>query len=43
MTDEQEGTEIELLDLGDAMIETKQWGTYPIFFDSIFYMGERDP
>jgi hypothetical protein len=43
MTEEQEGTEIELLDLGDATIETKQWGMYPIFYDSIFALGERDP
>jgi hypothetical protein len=42
MTEEQEGTEIELLDLGDATIETKQWGMYPIFYDSIFALGERD-
>lgn len=45
MTEEQEGAEIELelLDLGDATIETKQWGSYPIFYDSIFLLGERDP
>ena len=43
MTEEQEGKEIELLDLGDATIETKQWGMYPIFYDSIFALGERDP
>ena len=48
MTDMQEGTEIEalgieLLDLGDATIETKQWGSYPIFYDSIFLLGERLP
>lgn len=45
MTEEQEGTEVELelLDLGDATIETKQWGSYPIFYDSIFLLGERDP
>ncbi|HEY5756336.1 MAG TPA: hypothetical protein VIU34_10950 [Steroidobacter sp.] len=42
MTEEQEGMEIELLDLGDATIETKQWGSYPIFYDSIFLLGERD-
>ena len=41
MTDKQEGTEIELLDLGDATIETKQYGYYPITFDSIYVMGER--
>ena len=45
MTEEQEGAEVELelLDLGDATIETKQWGSYPIFYDSIFLLGERDP
>lgn len=43
MTEVQEGTEIELLDLGDATIETKQWGAYPIFYDSIYLLGERDP
>ncbi len=46
MTDKQEGTqtealELELLDLGDATIETKQYGTYPIYFDSIYILGER--
>ena len=35
------GLEIELLDLGDATIETKQYGTYPIYFDSIYILGER--
>lgn len=43
MTDKQEGTEIELLDLGDATIETKQYGAYPITFDSIYVLGERVP
>jgi hypothetical protein len=43
MTEEQEGTEIELLDLGDATIETKQYGSYPIVFDSIYGLGERTP
>jgi hypothetical protein len=44
MTDVQEdGMEIELLDLGDATIETKQYGSYPITFDSIYGLGERVP
>ncbi|WP_269813421.1 hypothetical protein [Peristeroidobacter agariperforans] len=43
MTDKQEGMEIELLDLGDATIETKQYGAYPQTFDSIFVLGERVP
>ena len=43
MTDKQEGTEIELLDLGDATIETRQYGTYPLTFDSIYVLGERVP
>jgi hypothetical protein len=43
MTDKQEGTEIELLDLGDATMETKQYGSYPITFDSIYLLGERVP
>ena len=44
MTDEQEGTqvELELLDLGDATIETKQFVMYPVFYDSVFLLGDRD-
>ena len=34
--------EIELLDLGDAMFETKQWSDWPIWFDSVFLLGEKD-
>lgn len=46
MTDKQEGMEIEalgleLLDLGDATIETKQYGAYPVVYDSIFVLGDR--
>lgn len=41
MTDKQDGTEIELLDLGDATIETKQSGGYPQTFDSIYVLGDR--
>ncbi len=41
MTEEQEGMEIELLDLGDATIETRQYGIYAQVFDSIFGWGER--
>jgi len=36
-----EALELELLDLGDATIETKQYGSYPIYFDSIYLLGER--
>ncbi len=43
LTERQEGTEIELLDLGDATLETKQFGLYPIYYDSIFLLGERLP
>ena len=34
--------EIELLDLGDATIETKQWSDWPIWFDSAFLLGEKE-
>ena len=43
MSDEQEGTEIELLDLGDATVETKQWSIWPIWYDSVFLLGEKEP
>lgn len=48
MTDKQEGIEIEtlgieVLDLGDATIETRQYGAYPQVFDSIYILGERVP
>lgn len=35
--------EIELLDLGDATIETRQWLLWPIWYDSAFGLGEKDP
>lgn len=34
--------EIELFDLGDVTIETKQWSEWPIWFDSVFLLGARD-
>ena len=34
--------EIDLFDLGDATVETKQWSEWPIWFDSVFLLGERD-
>lgn len=34
--------EIELFDLGDATVETKQWSEWPIWFDSVFLLGARD-
>nr|WP_298723721.1 hypothetical protein [uncultured Steroidobacter sp.] len=43
MTELKEETEIELLDLGDATIETRQFGLYPMVYDSIFLLGERVP
>lgn len=30
---------IELVDLGDAALETKQFLAIPIFLDSLFYQG----
>ncbi|MFC4314926.1 hypothetical protein ACFPN2_38040 [Steroidobacter flavus] len=36
-----DGMEIELLDLGDATIETKQSGIYAFVYDSIYVLGER--
>lgn len=41
MTDLQ-GMEIELLDLGDATLETRQWGLWPIWYDSVFLLGEKE-
>jgi hypothetical protein len=32
--------QVEIVDLGDAVEETKQWLLYPIFWDSIFLLGE---
>jgi hypothetical protein len=34
--------EVELFDLGDATVETKQWSEWPIWFDSVFLQGARD-
>lgn len=39
---EVEAMEIELLDLGDATIETRQWLLYPIWYDSVFLLGEKE-
>jgi len=30
---------IELIDLGDATKETKQWMPIAVFYDSIFFFG----
>ncbi|HEY0681679.1 MAG TPA: hypothetical protein VGD45_05080 [Steroidobacter sp.] len=43
MTEVQDEMEIELLDLGDATIETKQWGVLPITYDSVYLLGEKQP
>jgi hypothetical protein len=43
MTEPQQGKAIELLDLGDATLETRQYGLYPIVYDSLFLLGERVP
>ena len=42
MSEEQTGIEIELFDLGNATIETKQWSIYPIWFDSYYGRGLPD-
>jgi hypothetical protein len=34
--------EVELFDLGDVTVETKQWIEWPIWFDSVFLQGARD-
>lgn len=31
---------IELVDLGDAMVETKQYSFFPVTFDSQFQPGD---
>lgn len=41
MSEEQEGIEIELLDLGDATVETKQWSVWPIWYDSVYLLGQK--
>jgi hypothetical protein len=43
MSEELERSEIELLDLGDATVETKQWSVWPIWYDSVFLLGEKEP
>lgn len=42
MTEVQDEMEIEVLDLGDATVETKQWGLLPQYYDSVFLLGERE-
>lgn len=32
--------QLQLVDLGDAKVETRQWGMWPLWFDSIYYLGE---
>jgi hypothetical protein len=39
---ETEDREIELLDLGDARLETRQWLLWPIWYDSVFLLGEKE-
>jgi hypothetical protein len=41
MSEEFQGMEIELLDLGDATVETKQYSIWPIWYDSAFGQGEK--
>lgn len=41
MSDRHEGNEIELFDLGNAIIETRQWSVWPTWYDSVFIQGER--
>lgn len=33
---------IEVFDLGDVTIETKQWSDFANYFDSVFVLGEKD-
>ena len=42
MSEAHEANEIELLDLGDATIETRQWNLWPIWYDSVFLLGQRN-
>ena len=44
MSEVPERTEddVELFDLGDVTVETKQWSEWPIWFDSVFLQGARD-
>jgi hypothetical protein len=32
-------TKLELIDLGDAVKETKQWLPYPWYMDNVYYLG----
>jgi hypothetical protein len=34
--------EIELFDLGDVTVETKQFSEWPTWFDSVFLLGAKD-
>jgi hypothetical protein len=34
--------DIEVFDLGDVTLETKQWSEWPIWFDSVFLLGEKE-
>lgn len=42
MQGEMHRMEVELLDLGDAASETRQWFYLPLAYDSIFQLGQRD-
>ena len=37
-----ESDNARVIDLGDATIETKQFGPWPQYYDSVFLLGERD-
>ena len=39
---ERTDNDVELFDLGDATVETKQFSEWPIWFDSVFLLGARD-
>jgi hypothetical protein len=39
---EVDAIDIELLDLGDAATETRQWYLWPIWYDSIFQLGQKE-
>ena len=39
---ERNEDDVELFDLGDVTVETKQWSEWPMWFDSVFLLGARD-
>ena len=40
--DSERRERIELIDLGDATVETKQLSPWPIYFDSQLGVGDKD-